>query len=318
MLPAPGTLIAGKYRLERLLGEGGMGAVYAARHEVMQKPVALKWLKPQHGDERHARQRFLREARAAARIRHPNVVDVYDLGEDGAAMYMVMELLEGESLAAHLERTDVPLADTMRHILGAMRGVAAAHAVHITHRDIKPENVFIAHDPVQIEGVAKVLDFGIAKLHGDTLVGLSQAGVAIGTPHYMSLEQLTGAAVDQRADVYAFGVLLYRVITGVMPYDGESVSQIVGRAISGIIARPIDRVPDLPRALDRIVMRALARLRDDRFATLTELIVALEQVKLPSVREATAPLLTPPTTHKRRALHADPTAVLIRHHRSVR
>jgi serine/threonine protein kinase len=205
MLPAIGSLIANKYRLEALLGEGGMGAVYRARHELMDKPVALKWLKPGLGDQLKARQRFMQEARAAARIRHPNVVDVYDVGDQDGALFMVMQLLEGETFQDFLLRGDYALPIAIGHLLSAMRGVAAAHAVGITHRDIKPENIFINRDPLRPEGVVKILDFGISKLSHEPGPRLTTPGSALGTPHYMSWEQLCGDRdIDHRTDIYAF------------------------------------------------------------------------------------------------------------------
>jgi eukaryotic-like serine/threonine-protein kinase len=303
LLPEKGSLIADKYRLEAMLGEGGMGAVYRARHELIDRAVALKWLKPALADGLNAKQRFLQEARASARIRHPNVVDVYDVGEHGGALFMVMELLEGETFGHLLERADLPLDDAIRLLTAAMRGVAAAHAKGITHRDIKPDNIFISIDPMHPEGVAKILDFGISKLQDAPTSNLTSPGSAMGTPHYMSWEQMRGDAdVDHRTDVYAFGVLLYRALTGRLPYDGNTLPAIVMALSSGECRSPLRLRPDLPRELDRIVMKAMALKREDRFQTLGALIAALEAVPLnqvghtrtdPSALSATAPLPTP-------------------------
>ena len=279
-LPPLGSQVAGKYRLESLLGEGGMGAVFRARHEIMGKPVAVKWLKPTCGDEVAARHRFMQEARAAARIRHPNVVDVYDVGEQDGCLFMVMELLEGETFGDFLEHSGVPVTETIRHLLAAMRGAAAAHAAGITHRDIKPENVFIAVDPLHVEGVAKILDFGISKLHDEPQPQLSLAGTTMGTPHYMSYEQIRCVSdVDHRTDVYAFGVLLYQALTGALPYDADTVPGIVMRAASGRAVRPIELRPDLPPELDELVMRAIALEREDRFQSMDAMINALTRIQ---------------------------------------
>jgi len=281
VLPPSGSLIAGKYRLESLLGEGGMGAVFRARHQVMDKPVAVKWLKPTCGDEVAARHRFMQEARAAARIRHPNVVDVYDVGEQDGCLFMVMELLEGETFGDFLERSGVPIAEAIRHLLAAMRGVAAAHAAGITHRDIKPENVFIAVDPLHVEGVAKILDFGISKLHDEPQPHLALAGTTMGTPHYMSYEQIRCMTdVDHRTDVYAFGVLLYQALTGALPYDADTLPGIVMRAASGRAVRPIELRADLPPELDELVMKAIALRPDDRFQSMDAMINALTRIQL--------------------------------------
>jgi eukaryotic-like serine/threonine-protein kinase len=276
-LPQAGSLIAGKYRLEAQLGEGGMGAVFRARHELMDKSVALKWLKPNLGDGR-AEERFVQEARAAARIRHPNVVDVYDVGHHDGGLYMVMELLEGRDFAALLDAGDMPFPTALRHLLAAMRGVVAAHAAGIVHRDIKPENIFVAYDGHYTDGIAKILDFGISKLRDENGIARTRPGVVMGTPHYMSFEQMNGEGdIDQRTDIYAFGVLLYRLLTGVMPFDGDSPTAIMFARISTQVRPPAQLRPGLPAALDRAVMKAIALRREDRFATLSELIDAVVQ-----------------------------------------
>ncbi|MEY4512909.1 MAG: hypothetical protein RLZZ450_5031 [Pseudomonadota bacterium] len=281
LLPPIGSLIAEKYRLESLLGEGGMGAVFRARHELMDKPVAVKWLKPTSGDEAAARHRFMQEARAAARIRHPNVVDVYDVGEQDHCLFMVMELLEGETFADYLEQTGMSVAEALRHLLGAMRGVAAAHAAGITHRDIKPENVFIAVDPLHVQGVAKILDFGISKLHDEPQPNLTLAGTTMGTPHYMSYEQIRCMSdVDHRTDIYAFGVLLYQAITGALPYDSDTLPGIIMQAATGRAVRPIALCPELPPELDELVMKAIALRREDRFQSIDAMISALTRIQL--------------------------------------
>jgi serine/threonine-protein kinase len=280
LFPAPGSLIADKYRLEALLGEGGMGAVFRARHELMEKSVAVKWLKPSFGDATAARERFLQEARAAARIHHPNVLDVYDIGVHDGGLFMVMQLLEGESFASTLERAEMPLGAALDHILDAMRGVAAAHAAGIIHRDIKPENIFIAYGAHHPQGCAKILDFGISKLHDGPSAHLTKPGTAIGTPHYMSFEQMRGASdLDHRTDVYSFGVLLYRVLTGVLPFDGETFTAIVLASSGQRPPSPRQLDVGIPAALDQLVMRAIALHPDDRFPTMDALIQALARVR---------------------------------------
>jgi serine/threonine protein kinase len=275
-LPQAGSLIAGKYRLETRLGEGGMGAVFRARHELMDKSVALKWMKPDLRDDRRMEERFVQEARAAARIRHPNVVDVYDVGHHDGGLYMVMELLQGQDFAALLDAGQVPIATALRHLVAAMRGVVAAHAAGIVHRDIKPENIFVAYDAQHTDGIAKILDFGISKLRDDSRSAHTRPGVVMGTPHYMSLEQMNGDAdIDQRTDIYAFGVLLYRLLTGVMPFDGDTPAAIMFARISTQVRSPAQLRPGLSPALDRAVVKAIALHREDRYGTLSELIDAI-------------------------------------------
>lgn len=278
-LPGVGDLVADKYRIETLLGEGGMGAVYAARHEMMDKPVALKWLLPRLASHAEARDRFIREARAAARVRHPNVVEVYDVGVHNGALFMVMELLEGQSLEELFdgdEKITIPTA--LRILIGAMQGVQAAHEQGIIHRDIKPANLFVVRDPRTRERYAKVLDFGISKLTEDQQrgAGITSTGLVIGTPSYMSIEQIQGDKdLDLRTDVYAFGVLLYQALSGQLPYTGDSVGALAIQLVMHQPPRPKLLRPELPTALDNVIMKAMAVNRDDRYANMGELIDAL-------------------------------------------
>ncbi|MET0341113.1 MAG: protein kinase [Polyangiales bacterium] len=301
-LPTPGTLVAEKYRIEALLGEGGMGAVFRANHELMDKPVALKWLHPELTEHAEAKARFVREARAAARIRHPNVVDVYDVGTHGDALFLVMELLEGESFEALLGRGETPLSDALGLLIGAMHGVAAAHQRGIVHRDIKPENIFVEQDDTYPAGIAKVLDFGISKLADDRTGGrnVTQTGHTMGTPTYMSLEQINGARdIDHRADIYAFGVLLYRTLTGELPFDGPTFGAIAVQVATHTPPPPSQLRPALPSAIDAVVMRAMARDRTQRFDSIRGLLDALTSVGVESglltPRLAQPSLLTPST-----------------------
>jgi serine/threonine protein kinase len=275
-LPGPGTLIAGKYLIERELGAGGMGTVYAARHQLMEKRVALKWLRPEVATGT-ARGRFLREARAVSRIQHPNVVDVYDVGEHEGALFLVMECLEGETLGAFLQRQTPPLDLLVRLLLPAMRGVARAHAEGIVHRDIKPENIFLVHDEEHPDGLAKVLDFGISKLSDDPVQGtVTQTGAVVGTPAYMCKEQLNGTRdLDGRVDVYAFGVVLYQALAGELPYGGGSFMELVVRIATATPTPLAELRPDLPAELSAIVHRAMAREREDRYASLQDFVRAL-------------------------------------------
>ncbi|MET0342332.1 MAG: protein kinase [Polyangiales bacterium] len=276
-LPALGSVVADKYQIESLLGEGGMGAVFRAQHLLMERPVALKWLRPELAQNPEARDRFLREARAAGRIHHPNVVDVYDVGVHKDSLFMVMEMLEGEHFEELLLRGDTPTARLLDLLVGAMHGVAAAHRQGIVHRDIKPENLFVV-SPSSGDPRIKVLDFGISKLVDEVPKSArwTQAGTVVGTPLFMSFEQLSGAAdVDARADVYSFGVLLYRVLTGVIPFDAESVAAIAVLIATYRPPSPKRLRPELPEALADLVMKSMAYDRDDRFGSMEELIAAL-------------------------------------------
>jgi serine/threonine protein kinase len=280
-LPSPGTVVAGKYQLESLLGEGGMGAVFRARHLMMNSSVALKWLRADMLGNREARERLLREAQSAARIRHPNVVQVFDVDTHEGMPFIVMELLEGESLADVIVRRELSTPGMLRLLLGALHGLAAAHELGIVHRDIKPENIFVVKTRQHPEGVAKLLDFGVSKL--DKLdphsARLTQTGTAVGTPLYMPVEQLTASSqVDARADVYAFGVVLYHALSGELPFDAETFAGVVLN-IATSKPRTLKQLrPELPTALDRVVMKAMARRRDDRYPHVPALIDALRAV----------------------------------------
>ena len=275
-LPIPGAMVAGKYRVESLLGTGGMGAVFRAHHVLMDKVVALKWLRPELSPRENAKERFVREAQAAARIRHPNVVEVYDVGAYEGSLFMVMELLEGRGLRELLERGALSTSYLLRLLMGAMEGVAAAHEHGIVHRDIKPDNIFVVRGPRPAQHAAKILDFGISKSTDQRWRKLTQSGRSIGTPGYMSIEQMIGAAdVDGRADVYAFGVLLYRSLTGRQPFQAASPAELVAKIASYRPPPPRVLRPELPAVLDGIVMKAMAFRREQRYPSMRALIDAL-------------------------------------------
>lgn len=267
-----GDVIAGKYRLIRMLGEGGMGSVFEAENTLTMKRVALKLVRATANESSGARDRLLREARAAARISHRNVVDIYDAGFDGDTLYLVMELLHGETLLQFLSRSEVSIPEFLVLLFPAMRGVAEAHRQGVLHRDLKPENLFLAREVDEREPVCKVLDFGISHLEGSQ--SLTRTGQAIGTPIFMSLEQLRGLRdVDARADVYGFAVILYIALTGQPPFHGESLPELV-LSVATSDPAPLHEVrPELPMELSNVVMRALAREREQRTASV-ELLMA--------------------------------------------
>jgi serine/threonine-protein kinase len=278
-LPAPGDVVGGKYRVERALGAGGMGAVYSARHTLTGKAVALKWLRPKLAAEPRSALRFIREAQAAARIRHPNVVDMYGVEEQDGKVFLVFELLEGETLREVLRRGALGVGECLALLLPAMRGVAAAHGQGVVHRDIKPENLFITRDPDDPgRAIPKVLDFGISKVAADSPLvegTLTATGATLGTPHYMSLEQLQGAEIDARSDVYAFGIVLYECLTGRRPFESETFAAIVVKAATETPLDPRLLRPELPAPLRDVMLKAMARAREDRYPSLQSLVDAL-------------------------------------------
>lgn len=274
---AAGDLVD-RYRLDDRLGEGGVGVVWAATHVELGRRVAVKLLKSPSPE---LSQRFLREARISASLRHPAVVEVYDLRElpgAGDGMVMVMELLEGHSLRAHLDRSPILADAEIPAVFQPLcAGLAVAHAEGVVHRDLKPDNVFLTRDPRAPGGFSpKILDFGLAKLTWvqaslEAGVDLTKSGALLGTPHYMAPEQITGARdVDARADVWSLGVMLYECLVGARPFEGKNYGPI----FHAITTLPVPRVeaqrPDAPPAWAALVDRMLHRDRAAR-PTLAEI-----------------------------------------------
>jgi serine/threonine protein kinase len=292
-MPKPGDLVAGKYVVDQLLGEGGMGAVFAATHRLTGKQVALKWMLPELARDEDAVNRFMREAQAAGRINHPNVVDVYDVGQHEESFFLVMELLRGEPLTNALSRRDLTVREVLDLLLRAMRGVAAAHRQGVVHRDLKPDNIFLAYEEDGVRREPKVLDFGISKVSNEGQVNprLTRTGAVVGTPYYMSPEQIRGSDnLDRRADVYSFGVILYEALTGQVPFIADTYGALVLEIATGTPKTPSELVPGLPEELSYVVLRAMARNAPDRYPDIEGLIHALEPFLSDSVpvREAAA------------------------------
>ncbi|MGZ3408308.1 MAG: serine/threonine-protein kinase, partial [Polyangia bacterium] len=225
-----GQVLADRYRVMRLLGEGGMGQVYEAQHLNINKRFAIKMLRPEVIGSPQSVQRFRQEAWAASSIGHENIVEIDDFATlPSGAVYLAMEFLDGQSLAERI-RDGAPLAqqDALAVMIAVAHGLAAAHDKGIVHRDMKPENVFLARKSGRV--VAKILDFGIAKMTGnDEPSNLTRTGAIFGTPLYMSPEQAKGKPADARADVYAVGVILYELLTGSVPFGGESSVEILSQ-----------------------------------------------------------------------------------------
>ncbi|HEU4411017.1 MAG TPA: serine/threonine-protein kinase [Polyangiaceae bacterium] len=256
-----GTTLRGKWVLDRLLGVGGMAAVYAATHKIGRRE-AIKILHPEVAGSRDIVERFEQEAHAVNRLNHPGAVEVrdHDVTEDGAP-FLVMELLEGESLGARLQREPVPLGDALRYADELLDVLAAAHAEGIVHRDVKPDNLFLTR-----EGRLKVLDFGIARMReGSPRSERTALGLTMGTPHFMPPEQVAGGAVDHRADLYAVGVTLFRLATGRHPHEGYADMELLLKA-STEPAPPLCAVaPQAPATLGLVVDRALALRPEERY-----------------------------------------------------
>ncbi len=270
----PGDVV-GEYRIEAKLGVGGFGTVYRAEHPVIGKKVAIKVLAREFSAKPEVSARFIDEARAANQIRHKGIIDIFAFGTlaDGRH-YFVMELLEGSSLEDHL-RANGPMApqEALTILRGVARAVDAAHASGIAHRDLKPDNVFHVRSE---EGVqTKLLDFGIAKLLGNRSGQKTQTGTPIGTPHYMSPEQARGVNVGTQTDVYSFGVMTYQMLTGVLPFEGDVVMDILVKHMSESPPPPSSKNASLAPALDVPILHMLSKEPDTRPPTLTAAVEEL-------------------------------------------
>ncbi len=274
-----GEVLAGKYRIERVLGEGGMGVVVAATHIQLEQRVAIKFLLPQAMEIPEVVSRFAREARAAAKIQSEHVARVIDVATlETGAPYMVMEYLEGKDLAQVLdERGPLPVAEAAEYALQASEALAEAHAAGIVHRDLKPANLFLARRADRTS-IVKVLDFGISKaLNGGATDGVqTKTSALMGSPFYMSPEQMTNSRnVDARSDVWAMGVILYELTTGKTPFFGESMPEIVAAILSASPAPMNEVQAGLGDEIQAVVSRCLEKSPKDRYANVAELAAAL-------------------------------------------
>ena len=272
-----GAVIAGKYALTHALGRGGMGLVIAATHLQLERPVAIKFLLPEHLAKPDVVARFTREARSAAKIQSDHVAHVLDVGIDEGTPYMVMEYLEGEDLKQVLSRRGaLSVEEAVRHVMQACEALAEAHALGIVHRDLKPANLFLASRP-HGRSILKVLDFGISKIMNPaTETELTMTSRAVGSPSYMSPEQLTASrSLDGRADVWALGVVLYELLTKRRPFYAESMPSLVALILKGKFEKLDALRPELPPGLVDAVHRCLAIEAEDRFPGVVELAQAL-------------------------------------------
>ncbi|MAQ18915.1 MAG: hypothetical protein CMN30_29475 [Sandaracinus sp.] len=277
-LPQAGHRI-GRYVIEKLLGQGGMGAVFAATNEVTGRAVALKWMLPSMAMSADHVSRFLAEARATARIEHPNVIQIIDVGQDGPAPFLVMERLRGRSLGEHLGAVGrMSVAETLKVMIPACRGIAEAHSEGIIHRDLKPDNIFLCEGKDGSSRPPKVLDFGISKLFDDEGgQKLTQTGAIMGTPLYMSPEQIrAGHQPDPTFDIYAIGVVLYECLAGRPPFGGETLFGLLQDISVGNVTPLRSLVPDVPEPVAQVVHRAMHVRREQRPQTMTDLVAELE------------------------------------------
>jgi serine/threonine-protein kinase len=273
--PLLGQVVDGRYEVESVLGQGGMGTVYAARHRALAKRLALKVMRADLAREGDLGARFIQEARAAALIGHPNVVQITDFGQTpSGAPYFVMELLDGTPLSMLIRQGGPPpVAQSVRILQQVAAGLSAAHAAGVIHRDLKPDNIHVTSS-----GLVKILDFGVAKVAGAGR--LTRAGMVFGTPHYMSPEQATGGAVDHRSDIYALGIIMYELFTGRVPFEADSYMGVLTKHMYmrpeplGSVYEPAQRLG----ALEDVTQKCLEKSPAARYASVQELIDDVEGV----------------------------------------
>jgi eukaryotic-like serine/threonine-protein kinase len=265
----PGSVFAGRYEIVGLLGQGGMGKVYRARHRTLRKELAIKVLATGSGD---FETRFEREARAIARLDHPNCVRVLDYGHSAGHHFIAMELVEGQTLGSALRSGPLSVVRALHVARGVLSALGHAHRHGILHRDVKPENIVLAR------GRAVLIDFGLAALCDEA--SMTGAGMCLGSPSYIAPERLLGRRFDGRTDLYAVGVILYEMLAGVRPFNGKSPEETMNLALRRP-ARPLRAMRhDLPRGLDRVVQRALAKEPERRFSDAEDMLLALSDVPL--------------------------------------
>lgn len=276
--PGSDLLLDKRYRIVRLLGEGGMGSVYLAEHVRLRTQVAVKFLHVELTGQEEAIRRFEQEARVAASIRHQNIIQVFDVGfADTGDPFLVMEYLEGESLAGLIKRAaPLTIATSCGIIEPALSALAAAHRKNIIHRDLKPENVFLVQQP---DGppVVKLIDFGLSKITTGVPDQLrTQTGSVLGTPAYMSPEQARGSAnLDQRTDLYSLGTILFEMLTGGLPYAGSNFNEFFANLLMEEPRAPKEVCPTFPEEAEPLVRKAICKNPDERFQSATEMLEAL-------------------------------------------
>ena len=291
-----GQTIDGRYLVEKVLGEGGMGLVYKAKHVVLNKPLALKVLRPDVSRDEEIITRFRQEAQSASAIGNQHIIDISDFGTlpDGAT-YFVMEFLDGVDLTGAIE-SSLPGMDAARtvHIAKQLcNALGAAHDAGIVHRDLKPDNIYLIRRGGSSNFV-KVLDFGIAKVGGSSSK-LTRAGQVFGTPHYMSPEQCAGSGVDHRTDIYAIGIILYEMTTGQTPFDADNLMGILTKHLYEAPVPPRQHNPAIPEELELVILRAMAKDKEQRYQTMYELLEDLQRLEAgvgTMARETTRNVLT--------------------------
>jgi hypothetical protein len=320
-----GTVIGGRYRTGKLLGKGGFGAVFLAQHVATGQELVVKVLKPDLGEDTTHVQRFFNEARASSQLSHPHTVRVFDFGQtDAGLLYMAMERLHGVELAQAIKETAghrLDVARTLRMGIAVCKSLSEAHHAGLVHRDLKPDNIFLCRVHGEQEFV-KVIDFGIAKPTSETDTGLTRTGFTVGTPKYMSPEQITNKPLDGRSDLYALGVILYQCLAGRVPFTAGSPMETLVMQLQAD-AEPLHQVaPGTPRELSDLVMRCLRKSPWERFVDADELREALEALlievepvapRTPTGRTAAVRAPTPGAMAAAAPPHAEAMTAVLEH-----
>ncbi|MFN0159255.1 MAG: protein kinase domain-containing protein [Bacteroidota bacterium] len=274
------------YRILEKLGEGGMGVVYKAHDTKLDRTVAIKFLSPHLSASTESKSRFLQEAKATAALNHPNILGIFEIDESSSGLFFAMELIEGKTLKSHIaslkSATGIPLDQSIAWTKQIASGLKAAHEKSIIHRDIKPENIMLTND-----GNLKIMDFGIAKLKGSS--GMTRTGTSMGTLAYMSPEQAQGIAADQRADIWALGVVFYEMLTGEVPFKAEHEAGLMYLIMNENPPAPSAMDKKIPRQIDPVVMQMMEKDREKRFSTMGGVEVALDQARKDIDSAVTAP-----------------------------
>ncbi|MBM2842152.1 MAG: serine/threonine protein kinase with repeat [Bacteroidetes bacterium] len=264
------------YKILEKLGEGGMGVVYKAKDNKLDRSVAIKVLPPHLSGSEENKTRFLQEAKAAAALNHPHILSIYEVDEHDGSMFLVLEYVEGETLKKrisklHLE-TGIPFDQAIEWVLQIAKGIKAAHEQGIIHRDIKSENIMLTNG-----GHLKIMDFGLAKLKSSS--GMTKSGTSLGTLSYMSPEQAQGVTTDLRTDIWSLGVVFYEVLTGELPFRAEHQAGLLYLVVNNEPVPPSVLDKKIPRAVDEVIKRMLEKERDRRFPTMDDVIAALQKVR---------------------------------------
>ena len=298
-----GMFIGDRYEIVDKVGSGGMSDVYKALDHKLNRFVAIKVLKTEFSEDRNFVSKFKVEAQSAAGLTHPNIVNVYDVGEDHNIHYIVMELIDGITLKKYIEKKgQLPVKEAVSIAIQVSQGIEAAHNNHIIHRDIKPQNIMISR-----EGKVKVTDFGIARAASTNTINSN----AMGSVHYISPEQARGGYIDEKSDIYSLGITLYELITGKVPFEGDSTVSVALQHINDDIPSPKDAIPDLPISVEKIILKCTQKKPDRRYLKISALSADMKK-SLISPNEDFVQISAPPVSNATTVMMTDEEVSMIR------